>query len=68
MSISNRNAARKIDAAIRRGWHPNLHCGPGRFLRLTKAQRRMAFKYSTNSVDNRWRGVIAKANAETETA
>jgi hypothetical protein len=40
--FSNQNAARKIDAAIRRGWvrdlPPNL--GPCRFLHLSRSEQR----------------------------
>lgn len=68
MATTNRNAARKIAAAIQRGWTPDLYPGPCRFLRLSKAQRRMAFKHARNSVDNRWRGVPNGLQSADDTA
>jgi len=44
----NRNAARKIEQAIRRGWTPSMDIGPARFLRRKAWRRIEARKEAAN--------------------
>lgn len=62
MPISNNNAALKIDRARNLGWSPALpqRFGPGRWLRLSKRERRVIrANLRRLQNNNAWRPVVA---------
>jgi len=58
----------KLDRAAAMGWTRSLPawCGPCRFLRVKRRERRrlLAVAIAAQAVDNRWRGVIIAEHGE----
>ena len=60
------SASKKIDRAAAMGWTRSLPkwCGPCRFIRVKRRDRRRLLAISADTVDNRWRGVIIAERGE----
>jgi len=60
------SASKKLDRAAAMGWTRSLPkwCGPCRFLKVKRRERRRLLAISADTVDNRWRGVVIAERGE----
>jgi len=60
------SASKKLDRAAAMGWTRSLPkwCGPCRFIREKRRDRRRLLAIAAHTGDNRWRGVIIAERGE----